>query len=184
MKIDGHFVLPAIARWTVHGRGGLSSIFLDRSTTPSRLTGINYSRHGQAYIQSFDLDPNGLLMKNGRRTRHGMFLTNTFGHDRGAVHSVSSLLVPGTSYQGVGSAGAYDFANSSGLKMDGRRRRGVDATVVLKGGKVIERFRMPHGNGQSLYIDHRRGRYVSVTERGSQFLFELPLRQLTQRDER
>ena len=40
---------------------------------------------------------------------------------------------------------------------------------------------MPHGNGQSIYIDYRRATYVSITERGSQFLFELPLKRLTKK---
>jgi hypothetical protein len=44
---------------------------------------------------------------------------------------------------------------------------------------VVDEFRMPHGNLQSIYIDPLRGRFVSVTERGSQFMFDLPLRQLT-----
>jgi hypothetical protein len=48
LEIDGHFVLPAIARWDVEGHGGLSSISLDRSTIPNRLTGINYSKRGEA----------------------------------------------------------------------------------------------------------------------------------------
>jgi hypothetical protein len=38
---------------------------------------------------------------------------------------------------------------------------------------------MPRGNVESIYIDYRRGRYFSITELGSQFLFQLPLKELT-----
>ena len=102
---------------------------------------------------------------------------------RRVVHSVSSLLIPGTSYQGVGSAGAYSFANSSSLRTS-RSARKVDATAVFRNGKVIERFRMPRGNGESIYIDYRRGIYTSITEHGSQFMFALPLEHLIERAER
>ena len=66
LEINGRFVLPAVARWTVHGSGGLSSISIDRSVTPNQLKGINYTKNGQAYIQSFDLAENGMLAQNSR----------------------------------------------------------------------------------------------------------------------
>lgn len=181
VKIRGHYVLPAIARWTVHGRGGLSSISIDRSTSPARLTGINYSKSGQAYIQSFELDANGLLAPNSRRADHDLYVTNKFGDRHRTVHSTSSLVVRGSSFQGVASSGAYGFANSSALHISGRV---IDATVVLKHGKVIERFRMPKGNGESIFIDYRRRTFTSITEHGSQFLYQLPLNHLTEVAER
>jgi hypothetical protein len=177
MKIDGRYVLPAVARWTVSGHGGLSSISIDRSATPDRLRGINYTKSGQAYMQSFELAGDGSLAANGRRTDRDLVLTNRFGQRGPAVHSISSVVVPGGSFQGVAGAGAFGFANSSSLRIDGRK--GVDAVAVLRGGKVVERFRMPHGNGQSIYIDYRRGTYVSLTERYSQFLYQMPLKKLT-----
>ena len=183
LEIDGHFVLPAVARWTVHGSGGLSSISIDRSATPNQLKGINYTKNGQAYIQSFDLAANGMLAQNRDRTTHGMYVRNRFGDKGRVVHSVSSLLIPGTSYQGVGSAGAYSFANSSSLRTS-RSAGKVDATAVIRNGKVIERFRMPRGNGESIYIDYRRGIYTSITEHGSQFMFAMPLDHLIERAER
>ena len=176
MKIRGQFVLPAVARWTVSGHGGLSSISLDRSTTPDRLRSINYTKSGQAYMQSFELAADGSLAANSRSTDHDLVLTNRFGQRGPAVHSVSSVVVPGGSYQGVAGAGAFGFANSSSLRINGRK--GVDAVAVLKGGKVVERFRMPHGNGQSIYIDYRRGTYVSLTERDSQFLYRTAARRV------
>ncbi len=176
LKINGRYVLPAVARWTVHGTGGLSSISIDRSTNPNRLRSINYSKAGHAYIQSFDLAETGLLAANSGGAAQDLALTNSFGQRGPAVHSASSMVISGGSFQGVASVGAYGFANSSSMRVNGRKG---DAAVVLKGGKVVGRFRMPHGNGQSIYIDYRRGNYVSVTERGSQFMFELPLQHLT-----
>jgi len=177
MKIDGRYVLPAVARWTVSGHGGLSSISIDRSTTPDRLRSINYTTSGQAYMQSFELAADGSLVANGRRTARDLVLTNRFGQQGPPVHSISSVVVPGGSFQGVAGAGSFGFANSSSLRINGRK--GVDAVAVLKEGKVVERFRMPHGNGQSIYVDYRRGTYVSLTERYSQFLYQLPLKNLT-----
>lgn len=183
VKIDGHYVLPAIARWSVTGRGGLSSISLDQSATPHRLTGINYTKTGRTYVQSFELAPNGLLADQPQRTDHSLVLTSTFGGTPRVVHSARSLTIPGASYQGVGVAGPYGFANSSALSI-GPTRKPVDAMALLKDGEVIRRFRMPQGNVESIYIDYRRGRYVSLTERGHQFMFDLPLRHLTRRPER
>lgn len=183
LKINGHYVLPAVARWTVHGRGGLSSISIDRSVTPNQLKGINYTKNGQAYIQSFNLAENGLLAANNSRTAHDMYLRSRFGDQGRVVHSVRSLLIPGANYQGVASAGAYSFANSSALRT-GRSARKVDATAVLRNGKVIGRFQMPRGNGESIYIDYRRGVYRSITEAGSQFMYALPLDHLIDRAER
>lgn len=181
MKIRGRYVLPAVARWTVSGHGGLSSISLDRSTTPDRLRTINYTKSGRAYMQSFELSGDGSLAANSRSTDHDLVLKNHFGQRGSAVHSVSSVVVPGGSYQGVAGAGAFGFANSSSLRINGRKN--VDGVAVLKRGEVVERFRMPHGNGQSIYIDYRRGIYVSLTERDSQFLYQLPLKTLTKKSE-
>lgn len=177
LDVDGRFVLPAVARWEVSGDGGLSSISLDQSTVPSRLVGIDYSKAGQAHLQSFDLAaPDGLLADTGNRSGQRLVLTNRLGDQSRTVHSSRSLIVPGSSFQGIGRFGQYSFANSSALRLGGSP---VDATVVLKDEQVVHRFRMPYGNVQSVYIDYVRGTYVSITERGSQFLFQLPLDQLT-----
>ncbi len=181
LEIDGQFVLPAVARWTVRGHGGLSSISLDRSTTPNRLRGIKYSKGGQAYIQSFDLAEDGSLAPNSRRSDIDLSLTNRFGQPGPAVHSAATVVIPGGSYQGVAGSGPLRFANSSSLRINGGK--GVDAVALFKGDKVVGRFRMPHGNGQSIFIDYHRDTYVSITERGSQFLFELPLERLTKHAE-
>jgi hypothetical protein len=181
LEIDGQFVLPAVARWTVRGQGGLSSISLDRSTTPNRLRGIKYSKGGQAYIQSFDLAEDGTLAPNSRRSDIDLSLTNRFGQPGPAVHSATTVVIPGGSYQGVAGSGPLRFANSSSLRINGGK--GVDAVALFKGDKVVGRFRMPHGNGQSIFIDYHRDTYVSITERGSQFLFELPLERLTKHAE-
>ena len=173
MEIDGRFVLPAVTGWTVEGRGGLSSISLDRSSSPARMRAINYSRAGAAHIQSFELDPNGRLAANDQRAQGGLVLRNSFGENRRVVGSVDSLTIPGSSFQGVATVGRYGLANSSALRFNGLGP--VDATVVLKDGEVIDRFRMPRGNVESIYLNERRGTYVSMTELGSQFLFELPL---------
>jgi hypothetical protein len=181
VQVRGHYVLPAVARWTVHGRGGLSSISIDRSSTPSRLTGINYTKGGQAYIQSFQLASNGLLASKAPRATHDLWLKNSYGEHGRVVHSARSLAVSGSSFQGVATIGPYGFANSSALNLGGRV---VDAMVVLKSGRVIERFQMPRGNGESIYLDYLRGTFVSITEHGSQFLYQLPLRYVMEQAER
>ncbi len=178
LEVSGRFVLPAVAHWSVHGRGGLSSISLDRSVTPSELKGINYSREGQAYVHSFPLANNGLLQSRGARKSGGLLLKNRFGEKGRQVHSARSLRIAGTSYQGVASAGRYTFANSSGLRLRTESDQRVDATAVVKGGKVIDFIRMPGGNGESVYIDYKRRTYHSMVEHGDQFLFAIPIEQL------
>ncbi len=176
VKIKGRYVLPAVANWSVDGDGGLSSISIDRTTTPSQLTAINYSKDDRAFIQDFDLEADGLLAANSDRRRRGLSLTNRFGQGGRVVRSTDSAVVDGSSFQGVATVGDYALANSSALRFDGRGP--VDATVVLQDGKLIERYQMPHGNVESIYIDHRRGTYTTVTENLSQFLFTVPLEEL------
>jgi hypothetical protein len=91
-------------------------------------------------------------------------------------------VVPGTNFQGIGAAGAYRLVNSSSLMLDGRRYG--DNVVVLKKNETIARFTMPEENLESVYVDYRRKRYVTVTEHGRQFLFWLPLDHLIERAER
>ena len=177
LKVDGKYVLPAVARWRVSGAGGLSSLSLDQTTVPTRLVGIDYSKAGQATRQSFDLAaPDGRLTNAAAPADQALTLTNTLGEERGVVRSSSSETIPGSSFQGIARYGPYTFANSSALHVGGRV---LDAAVVIRDGQVQDRFRMPWGNGQSIYIDYLRGTYVSVTEAGSQFMFSLPLNQLT-----
>jgi hypothetical protein len=178
LEISGRFVLPAVAHWSVHGRGGLSSISIDRSVTPSELKGINYSRDGQAFVHSFRLAANGLLQSRGAADSDGLLLRNRFGEKGRRVHSAHFSAIVGTRYQGIGSAGRYTFANSSGLRLGTGSGPHMDATTVLKGGKILGSIRMPSGNGESVYIDYRRRTYHSMVEHGSQFLFSIPLDQL------
>ena len=180
LKIRGRYVLPAVARWTVHGRGGLSSISLDRSASPDQLRAINYTKTGQAYVQSFSLRKSGLLASNRRRTAHDLFLRNRWGEKRRVVHSIRSLQIPGTSYQGVGATGRYIFANSSGMRLSPRTRR-VDAVAIFKSGRLVGRFRLPRRHIESIYIDYKRGTYTTITEGGSQFMFAMPLRRIVRR---
>lgn len=176
LKVDGRYVLPAVARWRVTGLGGLSSLSLDQTTVPTRLVGIDYSKAGQATLQSFDLAaPDGRLADGPGASGHDLALANTLGENGRVVRSSSFETIPGSSFQGVARFGPYTFANSSALRYGGR---GGDATVVLRHGQVTNRIRMPQGNGQSIYIDYLRGTYVSMTEAGSQFLFVLPLKAL------
>ena len=176
LRIRGKFVLPAVSGWSVDGSGGLSSISIDRSTTPSQLTAINYSKDERAYIQNFDLESDGRLAGNSDQSRRGLSLRNTFGQGGRIVRSADSDVVEGSSFQGVATIGDFSLANSSALRFDGGGP--VDATVVLEDGKVKEHFQMPRGNVESIYIDHRRGTYSTVTENLSQFLFTLPIREL------
>ena len=184
MEISGRFVLPAVARWKVQGPGGLSSISLDASARPRQLVGINYSTKGQAYVHSFDLASDGLLRRGARGKGQGagraMFLENQFGADRlgPLVHSARSQPISGTNYQGVGTRGRYTFANSSGMRTKRSGSARVDATAVLKDGKVIDTIEMPEGNGESVFLDYRRGTYHSMVEHGGQFLFSVPIREL------
>jgi hypothetical protein len=92
------------------------------------------------------------------------------------------VAVPGTNFQGIGTSGAYRFVNSSSLLVDGRRYG--DNLVILRKNKTIARFTMPSENVESIYLDFRRGRYVTVTEHGRQFLFWMPLDHLIDRAER
>jgi len=182
MIIDGRAVLPAVARWSVDGHGGLSSLGVDRAATTSRLTSVNYSEHGTAWTQTFRLDPTGLVQQGASRARHELTLTRAYGPVARSVRSAASTVVPGTNFQGVGTSGAYRLLNSSSLMLDGRRHG--DNVVILKKNTVIARFAMPSENVESLYVDVRRDRYVTITEHGRQFLFWLPLDHLIERAER
>jgi hypothetical protein len=182
MEIDGRFVLPAVARWTVSGTGGLSSIGLDRSTRPASLTAINYSETGTAWSQTIALGADGRV-RNGTRTAGSpLRLTSAYGPVPATVVSTRSRVVEGTNFQGIGTSGRYRLVNSSSLMLDGRRHG--DNVVVLKRNRAIARFAMPSENVESLYLDFRRNRYVTVTEHGRQFLFWLPLDHLIERAER
>ena len=108
-------------------------------------------------------------------------MTRDFGPGPATIGSTRSVVVPGTNFQGIGTSGRYRFVNSSSLLVDGRRHG--DTLVVLKKDKTIARFSMPSENVESVYIDHRRDRYVTVTEHGRQFLFWLPLYHLIDRAE-
>lgn len=182
MEIDGRYVLPAVARWGVKGAGGFSSIGLDRSTTPTTLTAINYTQTGTAWSQSFDLDAAGRIQNGTRKPKDELTLTRDFGPGPATIGSTRSVVVPGTNFQGIGTSGRYRFVNSSSLLVDGRRHG--DTLVVLKKDKTIARFSMPSENVESVYIDHRRDRYVTVTEHGRQFLFWLPVKHVVARAER
>jgi hypothetical protein len=175
LEIGGRYVLPAVGRWSVSGRGGLSSISLDQTTVPTQLVGIDYTKANSATVQSFDLTYYGRLADSTSRTGQQLVLRSTLSPDRRVVRSRSTQIVPGQSFQGVARYGPYTFANSSALHLRGRV---LDATVVLRDGQVVDRIRMPHGNGQSIYLDYLRGTYTSITEAGRQFLFTLPLSQL------
>jgi hypothetical protein len=142
---------------------------------PTRLVGINYTKANSATVQSFDLTYHGRLADSTSRTSQQLVLRSTLSPDRRVVRSRSTQTVPGQSFQGVARYGPYTFANSSALHLRGRV---LDATVVLRDGQVVDRIRMPHGNGQSIYVDYLRGTYTSITEAGRQFLFTLPLSQL------
>jgi hypothetical protein len=176
-------VLPAVARWTVHGLGGLSSMSLDRSGSRDQLRGINYTKNGPTYIQSFTLAKSGLLARSRGRGSQDLAVRNRWGERGRVVRSVSSLTIPGASYQGVGSAGRYSFANSSAMKSRGGTKK-VDSTAVFKDGKKIAKFQMPRRNIESIYIDYKRGTFASITESGSQFLFRIPVRRITKTAER
>jgi hypothetical protein len=182
MRIDGRYVLPAVARWSVSGQGGLSSLGIDRTKRSTRLIGINYSETGTAWSHGFQLDATGRLKNGSKRARHKLELTGDFGPGPASVRSSSSSVVPGTNFQGIGTSGRYRFVNSSSLMLDGKRHG--DHLVILKRSTMIARFSMPSENVESLYVDHRRGRYVTITEHGRQFLFWLPVAHLIDRAER
>ena len=182
MEIDGRFVLPAVAGWRVRGAGALSSIGIDRSAAATRLTGINYTESGIGWAQSFALGPDGRLAPGSSRAKQPLNLLRSFGPGPATISSTRSTVVSGTNFQGIGSSGPYRFINSSSLMLDGRRHG--DNVVVLRKNKPIARFAMPAENIESVYVDHTRRRYVTVTEHGRQFLFWLPLDHLIDRAER
>ena len=182
MEIDGRYVLPAVARWSVKGDGGFSSIGIDRSTSPTTITGINYNQNGTAWAQSLELDADGRLQQGESRAENELNLTSTFGPGPSFVRSTRSAVVPGSNFQGIGTAGPYRLVNSSSLKLGGRRIG--DTVVIFKKNKVIARFSMPNDNIESVYVDYWRSTYVTVTEHGKQFLFWMPLDHLIDRAER
>ncbi len=181
LTIDGHFVLPAVARWSVSGSGGASSISLHRRAGQDRLTTITYTKTGPTRVHAFALDRHGLLTAGPTTANQPLVLTTGFGEKRRVIRSMGATTLDGTNFQGVGTWGRYRFANSSALRLAGPSSPRVDATVVLRSGKVLHRFRLPGGNVESVYVDPRRKTYASVTEDGSQFLFVLPLSELTSR---
>lgn len=182
MQIDGRFVLPAVARWAVSGAGGLSSIGLDRSGGATALISVTYSETGTGWSHSLALGADGRVRDGNRRAASALTLTLDYGPGPATIRSTRSRVVAGSNFQGIGTFGAYRFVNSSSLMLDGRRRG--DTVVVLKKDRVIARFAMPSENIESLYLDFHRGRYVTVTEHGRQFLFWLPLDHLIARAER
>ncbi|HEY5783374.1 MAG TPA: hypothetical protein VIT65_01225 [Microlunatus sp.] len=182
LEIDGQFVLPAVAHWSVKGDGGLSSIGIDRSARPATLTGITYSQTGPAWAHTFALGPDGRVQSGTRAAAHELDLVTDFGPSPVTIRSIRSAVIPGSNFQGIGTSGPYRFANSSSLMVDGKRYG--DNVVVLKRNKAIARFSMPKENLESVYVDYRRDRYVTVTEHGRQFLFSLPLDHLIDRAER
>lgn len=182
MEIDGRYVLPAVARWRVQGVGGLSSLAVDRTHRTARLIGISYSQTQTAWTQSFQLDSRGLLRATAARGRHELRLVADFGPGPRSVRSIASAAVPGTNYQGIGRTGSYRVMNSSSLMLDGRRHG--DNVVIMKKSVLLARFSMPRENVESLYLDERRNRYVTITEHGRQFLFWLPLDHLIDAAER
>lgn len=178
LEIDGHYVLPAAARWSVAGDGAASSIALERRSGADRLAAINYTKTGPTRIHSFALDRQGVLASGPRPVASPLVLTTGFGEKKRAVASVASMTVPGTHFQGVAGWRRYRFANSSALRLNGAGSPHRDATVVLRDGVVVHRYRMPEGNVESVYVDPRRRTYASLTEHGSRFLFVLPLAEL------
>jgi hypothetical protein len=182
MEIDGRYVLPAVAGWSVRGLGGLSSIGVDRSRRPATLIGINYTETGTAYAQSFELSADGRPQNGTSTAKHELNLRRSFGPGPAVVRSSRSSVVAGTNFQGIGTSGPYRFVNSSSLMVDDRRHG--DNVVVLRKSSPIARFSMPSENVESVYVDYRRDRYVTVTEHGRQFLFWLPVKHLVARAER
>ena len=182
MRINGHFVLPAVARWSVAGHGGLSSLGLDRSGGKAALISVTYSETGTAWSHTFPLDATGLLHRSSKRAAAELSLTRSFGPGLSPVYSTESSVLPGTNYQGIGVLGRHRIANSSSLMLDGQRHG--DNVVIVKNGTILARFAMPKENIESLYLDPRRRRYVTMTEHGQQFLFWLPVDHLIKRAER
>ncbi|WP_375424930.1 hypothetical protein [uncultured Friedmanniella sp.] len=175
LRINGHFVLPAVARWSVSGSGGLSSISVDRSTGRDQLVGVNYSKTAPAYVHTFDLGHRGLLVGHARAAGPSLQLTTGFGEKHRVVGSLASTAVPGTHYQGVARWGRLTLANSSSARVTTGGHRS-NALVVLGSGRIRKQFRLPRGNVESIYLDRRRKSYLSLTEAGSRFLFTMPLR--------
>lgn len=180
LEIHGHYVLPAVARWSVSGSGGASSISIDRSLGRDKLLAVNYTKTGSTYVNAFDLDRHGRLATPKRHATPSLALATGFGEKHRVVRSVAALAVPGTHYQGVGRWGHYTFVNSSSLRLE-PGGPGRDAMVVMHNGTVHHRIRLPEGNVESVYVNPRRRTYASLTEGGSRFLFVLPLRQVVAR---
>ena len=71
LKIDGRYVLPAVARWRSLVSAACRASPWIRRPFPARLVGINYSKAGQATIQSFDLRPRTAGWPTARPDRAG-----------------------------------------------------------------------------------------------------------------
>ncbi len=182
MEIDGHFVLPAVAHWRARGTGGFSSISVDPTTNPRTLTSINFTQTQTSWSQTFQLDRGGLLRTEGTAADRPLSLVGRYGPSPAGVRSARSRVVVGSNFQGIASYGPYALINSSSLKLDGRRYG--DNLVVTRRGRPVGRFSMPKENLESVYVDHRRRRYVTVTEYGRQFLFWFPVDHVIDRAER
>ena len=180
LEIDGHLVLPAVAHWSASGRGGLSSISVERSATHDRLVAVNFTRTGRTWLTGFDLDRTGRPATRSRPAGAHLALTPRTGPTRDVARSVTAVPVPGRHFQGAARWRRYGFANSSALALDGAGPP-ADALVVLHDGEVLDRFALPGGNVESVYVDYRRRTYTSLTEAGMQFLFVLPLDDLVER---
>lgn len=173
LEVDGHLVLPAVASWSVTGHGGLSSISADPGS--HQLTGVDFRRSGQAWVQSVALGADGLPRSPASPTRHPLVLTPRTGGPSAPVVSARTTAVPGGHYQGVARWHGDLLASSSSYPVDGVGRPRTDALVVLRAGRVRNAVRLPGPNVESVYLDSRRGRYVSVTGHGSSLLFAVPL---------
>ncbi len=183
LEIKGHYVLPAVARWSVSGAGSLSSISLDRTSGRDQLVAINYSKTAPTRVHAFDLTRSGTLPDRAGNKTRSLALTTRFGEKRRVIRSVSWRAMSGEHYQGVGRWGRYTFANSSSLRIDADGPRS-DAMVVLQNSAALRLFRLPGGNVESVYLDYHRRRYVSLTEDDSQFLFVLPVGEIVSKARR
>ena len=124
LKIRGRYVLPAVARWTVHGHGGLSSISIDRSASRDQLRGINYTKSGPTYIQTFKLAKSGLLARGHGRGTHDMAIRNRWGQRGRVVRSVGSLTIPGCQLPRRWQRRAVQLCEFVGAESSGRQEEG------------------------------------------------------------
>lgn len=173
IKYGKGFGLPAVARASVSGQGGFSSLHVDVTRTPNQLVGINYTTGGGTYVQRFDLAKNGMLAARGGNG--SLAINSSYGFPAKQIRSTSTMRMPGTRYQGVASV------TIAGQQFTLGTQSGHDLTVMRGKTKMGSVGLAENGVSESLYYDPAQRKLWHVNEHGRQFLYSFSLGQIIAR---